>query len=243
MLISSSPVCIFKVITLTLYQEIVLCSTSFNSFSKVKASFLHLNTFLCLILPNFVFISCCISQLLSWPWRWPYVAMSCGPSMLPSGHRALCSRLSLCGLCALLLWQDWYCRCAGRWGWPLAHGFWGCALCNELYPRVGLPRDYVWPDTYRVAAGPLVGGPGPLALIGCENSKWCLPMLLLSWQSKFSKVPAISMSRGSPSCLLPPWSKISKQAWPRVLSNWHLHWVIYTLREKSVSYSSLPSWT
>ena len=209
-------------------------STSFHSFSKVMSHSFTWNTFLCLILLNSVFIS--VGSVSSFPnlGGEPVLPMSCGPSTLPSGHRALCSRLSLCGLCApFSCGKTDYCSAlaGGAGPWPI--WFWGCALFNELYPlkgRVGLPCGSMFdPGGRRVAAGPLLGGVRPLALTGCENSKWWLSTLVLSWQSKFSKVPASPCPGGviAASCL--PGSRISKQAWPRVLSNWHLHWVVYTL--------------
>lgn len=165
--------------------------------------------------------------------------MSCGPSMLPSGHRALCSRLSYVGCVPFSCGKTDYCRCAGRWGWPLAHLVLRLCSVQWAVPK-GRPSTWldVWPTGAGVAAGPLVGGARPLAL-GCENSKWCLPMLLLSWQSKFSKVPAISMSRGSSSCLLP---LIQDQQAGLTQSPFKLTSTlgyIHPLREKSVSYSSL----
>ena len=154
--------------------------------------------------------------------------MSCGPSML-AGHRALCSRLSLCGLCVpFSCGKTDSCRCAGRWGWPWTAWFWGCAL-YLLKGRVSLPHGWMFdPGGGRVPAGPLVGGARPLALTGCENSKWCLPMLLLSLWSKFSKVPA-SPAQGESQ--LPPASLVPRSASrpDQVLSNWQLHWVMYTL--------------
>ena len=73
--------------------------------------------------------------------------MSCGPSMLPSGHRALCSRLSLCGLCVpFSCGKTDYCRCAGRWGWSLAHLVLRLCLVQWAVPE-GRPPTWldVWP--------------------------------------------------------------------------------------------------
>lgn len=52
-----SLVCIFTVITLNSVSGRLRMSTSFSSFSKVMSHSFTWNTFLCLILPNFVFIS------------------------------------------------------------------------------------------------------------------------------------------------------------------------------------------
>lgn len=123
MLISSSPQSVsFKVITLNSVSGRLRMSTSFHSFSEVTSHSFTWNTFLCLVLPNSVFIS--VESVSSSPnlGGEPVLPMSCGPSTLPSGHRALCSRLSLRGLCApFSCGKTDYCRSAGRWGWPLAH--------------------------------------------------------------------------------------------------------------------------
>ena len=168
--------------------------------------------------------------------------MSCGPSMLPSGHRALCSRLSLCGLCVpFSCGKTDYCRCAGRWGWSLAHLVLRLCLVQWAVPE---GRPPTWLDVWPIQAQGCCWPTGRWGQAPSTNRLWEFQMMpanaAVIMTEQVLQSASISMSRGGPSCLPPPW--IQDQQAGLTQSPFKLTSTlgyIHPLREKSVSYSSL----